>query len=75
MRLLAAICLLLAVPLGAFSWWGGSTADGRHAFDEMAGIVPFAAGVAAVLLLVVSAIAWWWSVRRRRAAQPARRVT
>ncbi len=75
MRLLAILCLLMAAPLGVFSWLGIYTADGRHVFDEMAGVVPFAAGVAGVLLLALAAIAGWWSARRRRKmSRAARRI-
>lgn len=57
--LLAALGLALVL----FAWWGIETAAGRRRFDEMAGIIPFWAGIAGALLLAAALGAWLW--RRR----------
>jgi len=46
------VLALAGTLLSAFGWWGLEIAAGRHRFDEMAGMVPFAAGVLGALLLV-----------------------
>jgi hypothetical protein len=43
-----------AVMLGAFCWWGLFTEGGSRYFDEMAGLIPFYAGVAGALALLLS---------------------
>ena len=76
MNRLRGIALLLAVIGGlllAFGWWGVETAAGRRRYDEMDGIIPFAAGVLGALLLACAAIlgsidTW----RRRRSARSIR---
>ena len=54
---------LLLVVLGVaglvFGWWGLQTVPGRRAFDEMAGMVPLAAGAVGALLLLAALAAWW----------------
>ena len=66
MRTAATILLILALPLAAFGWWGTQTQAGHSAYDEMAGIVPFAAEALSALLLIVSAICAWVARRRAR---------
>ena len=58
MRILITILLSAAVALGAFAWWGMFTAGGRRRFDEMDGLYPFFAGVAAGVLALVAAVLW-----------------
>ncbi|WP_376092136.1 hypothetical protein ACE7GA_23035 [Roseomonas sp. CCTCC AB2023176] len=65
MRSLALLCLVLAFGLAAFGYWGLATSAGRHAFDEMAGMVPVAALLASPLLGLV-ALGLAWGARRRR---------
>ena len=55
---------VLALACEAFAYWGLTTTSGRRAFDEMAGMIPFAAGCAGVLFAVFALVAWW---RARRA--------
>lgn len=62
MRTASSILLLLAAGLAAFAWWGLFTAAGRHAYDEMAGIVPHAAGVLSAILAVCPFVARWLRV-------------
>lgn len=45
---------LLSAMLGAFCWWGLFRKAGSRHFDEMAGLVPFYAGIAGALSLVLS---------------------
>jgi hypothetical protein len=51
-----------AAGLG-FAWWGLQTTAGRHAFDEMAGIIPVVAGILGLCLLFVGVV--WIVVRSR----------
>jgi hypothetical protein len=53
----------IGVALLVFGWWGIYTPAGRRAYDEMAGMIPFFAGVAGGLLLVVALVI---AVVRRR---------
>ena len=58
---------LLAIGLAVFCWWGLFTSAGRRAFDEMAGMIPWFAGVlAAVAALVVAVLCGvlLWRARR-----------
>jgi len=61
----AILAALLVAGLGSlvFSWWVLNTQAGRSAFDEMAGMIPFAAGPFGLLLLLAAAIVWWRSGR------------
>ncbi|WP_426956271.1 hypothetical protein [Muricoccus radiodurans] len=64
----AAVALLVLSALAAgFAYWGLETAAGRQHFDEMAGIIPFAAALASVLLALLAALAAWLGRRRGRA--------
>jgi hypothetical protein len=63
LRIAARLCLAAALALAAFAWWGLETASGRHSFDEMAGIIPFGAGVLAATLLFCAGVAGWLSRR------------
>lgn len=65
MRHLSWGLLALAVGLVGFAYWGLYTVDGGHAFDEMAGMVPFAAGVLGALCGLGAAVIWWRSRARR----------
>ena len=49
----------LAVACEAFAFWGLTTAAGRHAFDEMAGMIPLAASGLGVLFGLGALVAWW----------------
>jgi hypothetical protein len=65
MRRLSLILIALAALLAAFCAWGMFTPGGNAAFDEMAGMIPFFAGVAAALLAALAATTWLLSLRRR----------
>jgi hypothetical protein len=54
------ILVLLAAMLGAFCWWGLFTEGGSRHFDEMAGLIPFYAGIAGALSLVLSMLLMLW---------------
>lgn len=61
MRNAALILFALAIACEAFAYWGLSTAPGRRAFDEMAGMIPVAAAVLGAFLGLGSAFAFWRS--------------
>jgi len=46
-----------------FAWWGLETVSGRRHFDEMAGMIPFFAGIGSLILLVVAAVLYYFSRR------------
>jgi hypothetical protein len=64
MRRASWICLVLAALLAGFAWWGLRTEGGQRSFDEMDGMIPFAAGVLSALLTICAAITWGMSRRR-----------
>lgn len=64
MRTLSFVSLILAAALGTFSAWGTQTSAGQRAFDEMAGMVPWFAGLLAIPFFAVATIAWWCSELR-----------
>ena len=66
MRTASLACLALAVCLAALAGWGLFSAAGQRAYDEMAGIIPFAAGALSPVLLLAAIVAGW---RARRAAR------
>jgi len=57
--------VVVAVPLILFAWWGQYTLAGRHAYDEMDGLYPFAAGALGLLLTMLAALSAWLGTRRR----------
>jgi hypothetical protein len=63
LRIASRLCLAAALALTAFAWWGLETVSGRHSFDEMAGMIPFGAGVLAAVLLLCAGVAGWLSRR------------
>jgi hypothetical protein len=60
---------LLSAMLGAFCWWGLFTEGGSRHFDEMAGLIPFYAGIAGALSLLLAMLLMLW---RRSLAQRSR---
>lgn len=63
--------LLAGVALIAFYQWGLNTHSGREAFPEMAGTIPFLAGVAGATCVMVSGLVWAVARWRRRKGRPA----
>lgn len=63
MKLFAIVLALVAVAGIAFGWWGLETSSGRRHFDEMAGMIPFFAGVGSIVLLLVAAILYYFAHR------------
>jgi hypothetical protein len=63
MRNAAIVLIVLSLACEAFAYWGLSTVTGKQAFDEMAGIIPFAAAVLGVPLALGAAFAFWRSTR------------
>jgi len=61
-RALALSLVAAAMACVAFAVWGLKTPAGRRAFDEMAGIIPMAAGLAGVLLCVAALAIWLWRI-------------
>jgi len=66
MRLTSIACFATSILLLVFGAWGIFSTSGQHAFDEMAGIVPFAAIVLSPVLAIVALIAWWFARRAER---------
>ena len=56
--------LLIAVALVSFGWWGLATDGGMRTFDEMAGLIPFFAGIAGAFCGIGGAILWFAGRRR-----------
>ena len=55
----AAILIVLAIACEAFGYWGLNTVDGKFTYDEMAGIVPFAAAVVGWIFAVIAVVLLW----------------
>lgn len=72
MRSAAFVLLALAIACEAFAWWGLGTVPGRQAFDEMAGMIPYAAAALGALFALASAFAWWRSRCATRLRKPER---
>ena len=60
MRYLPVCLLIVAFACFAFAYWGLETASGQRTFDEMAGIIPFATGLAGAVFIVAAAALWLW---------------
>ena len=56
MRMTALLIALVATACLCFSWWGLHTEAGRAQFDEMAGMIPFFAGVAGGTMYVLAIV-------------------
>lgn len=65
MKITAIVLMFLAIACEVFSYWGLNTIAGRQAFDEMAGIIPLAAGLLGALLAVSAVVVWWFGRRAR----------
>jgi len=63
MKMVAIVLALVAVAGMAFGWWGLETVSGRRHFDEMAGMIPFFAGVGSVILLLLAVILYYFGGR------------
>jgi len=59
-RALALSLVVAAMGCFAFAYWGLKTPAGRRAFDEMAGIIPMAAGLVGAVFCVVALAIWLW---------------
>ncbi len=64
MQTLSKVLLGLAIALEVFCYWGLGTAGGAQAFDEMAGLIPFFAGLLGAGLAICGAVLWWFAERR-----------
>lgn len=53
-RILSALLMVCGLACLAFAWWGLETVAGRRSFDEMDGIIPFAAAALGVALLIAA---------------------
>ena len=60
MRYLPLFLLTAALASLAFAYWGLETPGGRRAYDEMAGIIPMAAGFAGAVFFVAALGLWLW---------------
>lgn len=61
----------IGIVMLAFGFWGTQTAAGRHAFDEMDGIIPVAAGAVGAFLLLTAAFLDYRADKRDKAARDA----
>jgi hypothetical protein len=59
-RALAPLLFVAGAGCCAFAYWGLKTPAGRRAFDEMAGIIPMAAGLVGAVFCVVALALWLW---------------
>jgi hypothetical protein len=66
MKTFAIALLVIALPLEVFAYWGLFTEAGGRAFDEMAGLFPFYAGLLGAGLALCGALLWWVAARRAR---------
>ena len=68
MKTTAHILVAAALLLIGFGWWGLESAAGRARFDEMAGMIPFGAGVVGLCCLFLAGVlhALAWRMRGRR---------
>jgi hypothetical protein len=73
MRRVSACLLALAIACALFAYWGMFTSSGTHAFDEMAGMIPFFVGLTSGPLVLGAVIAGWLSRRCRNVEDKADR--
>lgn len=66
MRLVSIVLFAFALGLAAFAYWGIETYEGQHAYDEMAAIVPYSAGLLSITLGAAAVGFFWWASRRAR---------
>ena len=66
MRALTIVFAVASLACEAFGYWGLFTEGGAKHFDEMAGMVPFAAMVLGVMFALGALIAWYLNGRARR---------
>ncbi|MEP6881815.1 MAG: hypothetical protein ABI866_07475 [Dokdonella sp.] len=66
MTMTTRILAFLSVASALFAIWGVGTRSGQHAFDEMAGMLPLAAGICSMLLAIGALLAWWRHGKHRR---------
>lgn len=52
-------CALFAFALAIFSWWGLMTTAGSRVFDEMSGMIPFAAGMLSIVMALISLLLYF----------------
>jgi hypothetical protein len=57
MRIVFVTMFALAIGTGAFALWGLYTVRGRQSYDEMAGVVPLAAGLISIIAFIVGVVA------------------
>lgn len=68
MPTLVRVLLIVSAMLGAFCWWGTSSAAGQRQFDEMAGMIPFFAGIFGLILLAAALL--YLVISRRKSGAP-----
>lgn len=55
-RVAGIVLAVAGAGLVGFGWWGVNTAAGQRRYDEMAGMIPFFAGIAGFGLLVIALV-------------------
>jgi hypothetical protein len=56
MKIIAGFIFFISIILAAFGYWGTYTKAGNIAYDEMAGMIPYFALLAAAILFVISIV-------------------
>lgn len=70
MRISALILTLIGLALALFSAWGMFTESGQRRFDEMDGLYPYFAGIAAIASFTVVGTMFAIAAWRTRKARP-----
>ena len=56
MKTVSVILLVAGLSAIAFGYWGLNTVQGRARFDEMAGMIPFFAGIAGWMAIFLALV-------------------
>lgn len=63
MNIFAIILAVISMGGMIFGWWGLVTVSGQSHFDEMAGMIPFFAGISSVIALPISGVIYYFARR------------
>lgn len=63
MNIFAIFLTLVSIGGMIFGWWGLETPSGQSHYDEMAGIIPWAVGVASIVGLPIAGIIYYFASR------------
>lgn len=68
LRLLWKLLCVLAAVMAGFAYWGIFTYEGQHSFDEMAGTLPYLAGLGSVIFATAGILIFLLNWQRRRSS-------